>query len=434
MVPAILKEDLMSQTNGWMINGLLQKAIDHRGACLIVLVAATALLIIPALDLAAFPQGPQQDRIERFRRMSSDAETKGLAEPFKGITTNGQVAPGLFGIHSTGVSTVPVRKAAESFIAALTLEQRTKTMFGVDDPEWRKWMNQHFYVRQGVSFKEMSETQREAAFGLMHASLSAKGLKLTRDIMRLNHTLGELNGNDFEQYGEWLYNITMMGAPSEKEPWGWQLDGHHAIVNYFVLGDQVVMTPFFAGSEPVTATSGKYKGTSILQDEQNNGLAMINALGEELRKKAIIQTSKTGNNNLTEAFKDNTVLDYAGVRALELSRHERKQLLDLIGLYVDNMDEGHARVKMTEVRRHLDNTWFAWIGGTEPASVFYYRVHSPVILIEFDHQLPANLRHLAKDPRVPNHEHVHVVVRTPNGNDYGKDLLRQHYQQHKHGS
>ena len=38
----------------------------------------------------------------------------------------------------------------------------------------------------------MSDTQREAAFALMRAALSAKGLKLTRDIMRLNHTLGEI--------------------------------------------------------------------------------------------------------------------------------------------------------------------------------------------------------------------------------------------------
>jgi hypothetical protein len=28
--------------------------------------------------------------------------------------------------------------------------------------------------------------------------------------------------------------------------------------------------------------------------------------------------------------------------------------------------------------------------------------------------------------------HIHVVVRTPNGNDYGKDLLRLHYQQSAH--
>ena len=387
-----------------------------------------------AMFTFASVQQTAQDRSERFRKMSADAETKGLAEPYRGLSTNGQIATGLFAIHSSGVSTQPVQKAADAFLTALTLEQRGKAMFSVDDPEWRKWMNQHFYVRQGVSFKDMSDGQREAALGLMRASLSAKGLKLTRDIMRLNHTLGELNGNDFEQYGEWMYNITVMGKPSAKEPWGWQLDGHHAIVNYFVLGDQVVMTPFFAGSEPVTATSGKFKGTTILQEEQNNGLALINALKEELRQKAVLQVSKTGNNNLTEAFKDNVVLDYAGVRASEFSKEERKQLLDLIALYIDNMDDGHARVKMNEVLKHIDNTWFAWIGGRESTSVFYYRIHSPVILIEFDHQLPANLRPAGGGPRVPNREHIHTVVRTPNGNDYGKDLLRQHYQQHKHGS
>jgi hypothetical protein len=46
--------------------------------------------------------------------------------------------------------------------------------------------------------------------------------------------------------------------------------------------------------------------------------------------------------------------------------------------------------------------------------------------------MPANLRHLAANPRVPLQTHVHVVVRTPNGNDYGKDLLRQHYQREPH--
>ena len=97
-----------------------------------------------------------------------------------------------------------------------------------------------------------------------------------------------------------------------------------------------------------------------------------------------------------------------------------------------NLRDGHARVQMGDVRRHLDDTHFAWIGGTEPDSVFYYRIHSPVILIEFDHQRPANLRHLANDPAPPNAEHIHTVVRTPNGNDYGKDLLRQHYAAHVH--
>jgi len=225
--------------------------------------------------------------------------------------------------------------------------------------------------------------------------------------------------------------VTIMGTPSEKEPWGWQLDGHHVVINYFILGDQVVVTPFFAGSEPVTARSGKYKGTTVLQDEQNKGLAFINALDMPRRTKAILKFSKTGDENLTEAWKDNVTIDYAGVRATDLSEGQRRLLLDLVALYVGNIDDGHARVKMEDVRAHIDQTYFAWIGKTEPGSVFYYRIQSPVIIIEFDHQKPVGLRHLI-DPNLPTVEHVHTVVRTPNGNDYGKDLLRQHYARHPH--
>ena len=60
---------------------------------------------------------------------------------------------------------------------------------GGDDDEWRKWMNQHFYIRQGVSLSELDETQRGKAMGLIKASLSARGLKLSEDIMKLNYTL-----------------------------------------------------------------------------------------------------------------------------------------------------------------------------------------------------------------------------------------------------
>ena len=388
--------------------------------------------VIPGAILApyAFPQNTA-DMAERFKKMSEDNERRGLADPFKGITANGTVETGLFGIHSTGVSTAPVRTAAERFLASLSQAQRDRTMFAVDDPEWRKWMNQHFYVRQGVSFQEMSDAQRTAAFGLLEAALSPRGLKLTRDIMKLNETLAELT-NDHQFLGEWRYFLTVMGKPSATDPWGFQLDGHHAIINYFVLGDQVVATPYFTGSEPVIATSGKYQGVSILQEEQNRGLAMLLALDDPRRSKAVLKSSKTDNYNLTEAFKDNVVLDYAGARAADFRAPERKQLLDLVELYVGNMDEGHARVRMDEVKRHLDNTWFAWVGGADSSSVYYYRIHSPVILIEFDHQRPANLASMAKDRNQPTRQHIHCVVRTPNGNDYGKDLLRQHYQAHPH--
>ena len=391
---------------------------------------STSAFILAASVLLSWMAFAQSDRTARFPAMSRAAEERGLAEPFKGITTNGELAKGLFPVRSTGVSTEPVRVAAERFLAALTEEQRRRTAFPVDDVEWRKWMNVSFYVRQGVGFNDMSESQREAAFGLMRASLSAKGMKLSRDTMKLNHTLGELNNDNFTEYGEWLYWITVMGTPSATEPWGWQLDGHHLIVNYFVLGDQVVMTPSFFGSEPVRATAGKYRGTVIMQEEQDAGLAFMTSLTPEQRTAATLRTAKTGNENLTEAFKDNVVLDYAGVPARTLNDSQKRQLLTLIGLYVHNMRDAHARVQIDEVNAHMDKTYFAWIGGIEPDSVYYYRIHSPVILIEFDHQRPANLRHMYPD--VPNRDHIHAVVRTPNGNDYGKDLLRQHYATHPH--
>lgn len=349
------------------------------------------------------------------------------AEPFKGVTTDGRVVPGLFALAQTGVSTAPVTKAAAAFVASLDEGQRKKTLFAVDDSEWRQWDNRHFAMRQGTGFFEMSENQRKLALELLRESLSARGLKVTRDIMNLNGTLGEMTGN-FEEFSEWFYWITVMGEPSATKPWGWQLDGHHVIINYFVLGDQVVMTPVFMGSEPVKAEGGKFKGTEVLQNEQDKGLALMRSLTGQQQAVARIRKDKAGEDLLSAAYKDNLVMDYAGLRAAEMTGEQRTQLLNVVAEYVSNMKEGHAKVRMAEVRKHLNDTYFGWIGSSEPDGVFYYRIQSPVILIEFDHQRPIAL---AKS-EIPTRQHVHTMVRTPNGNDYGKDLLRQHYQQHKH--
>jgi predicted nuclease of restriction endonuclease-like (RecB) superfamily len=370
---------------------------------------ASAVPIVAVVAAQGPPQGPGP-----------------LEEPFKGVTTNGTVTPGLFAIQSTGVSTAPVRTAAATFLASLSPEQRVKTAFPVDDTEWRKWNNVHRYTRQGVSFKEMSEAQRAKAFGLLQAGLSAKGLQKSRDIMRLNETVAEMTKR-LDEYGEGLYNLTVMGEPSDTQPWGWQLDGHHLIINYFILRDQVVMTPTFMGSEPVHADAGKYAGTTVMQDEQNKGLALMRALTPEQQQKATLQPEKTANNSLAQAFRDNLVLEYAGLRGSELSANQKQQLLAVIDEYVGNLSAGHAKVRLKEVEKHLTDTYFAWIGGTGPEAVFYYRIQSPVILIEFDHQTPVAL----PGPKVPGRIHVHSVVRTPNGNDYGKDLLRQHYAAHR---
>jgi hypothetical protein len=389
--------------------------------------AAGAAGLVGAQRPVPDPQDFERQSRETSRRM----EERGLAEPFKGVTTNGTVVPSLYQIRSTGVSTAPVVQAAGQFLRTLSADERRQTVFPENDIEWRKWANQHSYFRAGLSFEAMTEPQREAALGMLGASLSARGLDLTRDIMRLNHTLGELNNNNFVEYGEGKYWISIMGEPSATEPWGWQLDGHHLNLNYFVLGDQVVMTPAFWGSEPAVAASGKFAGTRIMDAEQAAGLAMVRALTPAQRTSAVLKMSKPGNNILTQAFSDNVVLDYAGARVSSFTAAQKTQLLALVELYVGNMRTPHAQVRMSEVEARLDDSYFAWIGDTQDDSVFYYRIHSPVILIEFDHETPVGLRHLY--PNAPYQEHIHSVVRTPNGNDYGKDLLRQHYAAHPHG-
>ncbi len=366
------------------------------------------------------------------KRTFFDQQQAALAVPFTGVRTAAGVTSGLFPVRATGVSTEPIRVAAGAFLASLTPAQTIRTVFAIDDAEWRRWSNvdNGIYVRQGVSLEDMTEVQRQAAMALVRVSLSAKGLALTDAIRKTDQTLREIN-DDAVRYDEQLYFFTMMGMPSRTEPWGWQIDGHHLVVNYFVLGDQVVMTPVFMGGEPVVATTGKYAGNAVLQTEQDQGLAFMRALDPAQQSAATLRRDKPANDIQAQADKDNLVLDYQGLKVAAVSAPLKAQLRALIALYVGNLRDDQARVRMAEVDAQLDDTWFAWAGGTSDTDVFYYRIHSPVVLIEFDHQRPVGTRTI-NPPDRPTRAHIHVVVRTPNGNDYGKDLLRQHLATHPH--
>jgi Protein of unknown function (DUF3500) len=361
---------------------------------------------------------------ERFAK----AEDENLNKPYEGIVTSKGKETGLFPIKSTGVTTAPVKAAAEIFLKSLTKEQLSKTQFEIDNKEWQKWANldNGLYKRQGISIKEMSQQQRKFAFGLMQKALSAKGLQLTKDIMKTDQTLRELN-NDDPNFDEELYFFTIMGKPSMAEPWGWQIDGHHLVINYFILGDQVVMTPVFMGGEPIVTTTGKYAGNIIFQDEQNIGLKFMQSLLPEQQKQAILSPNKKRNDIQAEAFSDNKTMDYQGLPAAKMTTAQKEQLLNLANQYIANIEEGHAKIEMEDIKKHLDNTWFAWIGKTDSTAVFYYRIHSPVILIEFDHQGPVGIRGQGREA---TRNHIHTMVRTPNGNDYGKDLLKEHLEKH----
>ncbi|MBV8088125.1 MAG: DUF3500 domain-containing protein [Alphaproteobacteria bacterium] len=169
----------------------------------------------------------------RLKPMLDRAET-GLAEPFRGITANGQIVPGIFAIEKTGISLAPLLEAARSFLATLSAEQRHAATFAIDDEAWRKWSNIHpWLMRHGVCLADLDGNQREAALALMRETMSAAGYQSARDVMRLNEHALEITGKP-DEYSEWFYWVSVFGAPDllrREAPWGWQIDGHHLNVN-----------------------------------------------------------------------------------------------------------------------------------------------------------------------------------------------------------
>jgi hypothetical protein len=232
-----------------------------------------------------------------------DRAHSALAEPFRGIAAGAEFVPGLFARQRTGVSLASLLEVARSFLAALTPEQRKAACFAIDDEAWRRWSNIHpWLMRHGVCLADLDGDQRERALALLREAMSLTGYRTARDIMRLNEHVLEITSKT-EEYGEWFYWVSIFGTPSPEQPWGWQIDGHHLNVNCFVLGDQLVLTPGFMGSEPVLARSGKYAGTRVFAAEEEQGFALMRSLSADEQARATIGKDLPGE-LLTAAFSD----------------------------------------------------------------------------------------------------------------------------------
>ncbi|WP_435179295.1 DUF3500 domain-containing protein [Actinacidiphila sp. bgisy145] len=361
------------------------------------------------------------ERVE-WRRRAAD-------EPFRGVADSAGVRPGLFPLHSTGVDVTAVRRAAERYLSGLSAAQLAEGRLPMDDVSWRHWANgARYFLRHGVCLEELADPVRDSALAVMRASLSETGFTQVVDLMHLNLTIGELRGEE-DLLNEWLYWFTVYGDPGDgAQPWGWQLDGHHVNVNCVFVGDQMVLTPTFLGAEPVHATSGKYAGTHVFRREEAVGQELFDSLTGKQRAQAVIGDVLPPD-LFVGAFRDNYELNYQGMPFTELTGHQYALATELLGLYTGRAADAQAQVRTAEVLAHKQETYFSWIGDGGPDSAFYYRVHSPVILVEFEHQAGVMF-----DNDVPTRRHIHTVVRTPNGNDYGADLLRQHHERfHRHG-
>jgi len=350
-----------------------------------------------------------------------------------GVTTDGTVIDGLYSIHRTGVSTGRSVAAAKAWLASLTPEQREANTFPVQtsdytQDQWRLWTNVDGDRDAGLSLQDMTEHQRGKALAMLKAGMSARGFENANKMRHLNLYGGQL-ADLTDRFNDELYWLIIMGTPSATEPWGWQFEGHHLVINYFVLGDQVVMTPTFMGSEPRVADYGidsAYEGTRSFDDEIDAGYDLLRSLSTDQQAVAITTSTVSDMDLKSGAYSDNAVIPYEGIPGSELNSAQVKKLWKLVELFVGNVDEGHAKITMDEIKKYKDQTYFSWHGATTDGAPMYYRVQSPVILIELDSCDLGPIGKAAGWAAGSNQRHIHSIVRTPNGNDYGKDLLALH--------
>ncbi|MFD4509165.1 DUF3500 domain-containing protein [Streptomyces sp. NPDC058457] len=358
------------------------------------------------------------------------AETAGL--PFVGVTTDGNPLPGLFDLRDEGAPVALAAQAARDHLAGLGAQQRTKATLPLDAVEWRLWSNAFLtFDEHGLLLQELTDAERKAALAVIEASLSAAGFDQARQAMRLNGRLGELVGAYDDTLTEFCYRFTIFGEPSSDQPWGWQLQGHHVDLHCLFVGGQIVLTPAFLGVE--------FDGDVVFAQHQERARDLMASLSAVQRGRALQYGSMLSaelppelagvvdGRHRAGAGRDNLVLPYAGLAGDELTAGQRELLLALTEPYLQALPETPRTHHRAQIARHLDTTHLAWIGTWDEGAPFYYRVHSPVVLIEYD-----NHPGIFLDNDEPEPFHVHTIVRTPNGGDYGKDLLRQHYAHHHH--
>jgi hypothetical protein len=358
-------------------------------------------------------------------------------DEFRGVTEDGTLRAGLYPLTPAEPGEeAPVAAmvaAAQDLLAALDDEGRKRITFDVDAPEWQTWANPEFMqFDTGLRLEFQPPEVREKALALVRASLSPEGYGVTSAMMLINGFLGEVVGLE-TVLNEFSYNVALYGDPDLRAPWGWQLFGHHAAVNCLVVEGRMVLSPVFLGAEPDEIDAGPHAGLAgPFADRITLGTALMAALTPDQRRVATVYAQLVDpampagrvhpgdERHLAGAFQDNRVIPVEGIRVAELPAEAQRIVLAIAEAFVRLLPAGPRAARLREIEQHLDETWFSWIGGHEPGDVFYYRVQSPVLIAELDHHCGVFL-----DYDTPKPFHIHTVLRTPHGNDYGRAWVRQ---------
>lgn len=357
-------------------------------------------------------------------------------QPFTGITSDGVRREGLFPLAAARpgeeAPTADMVAAAGKLLGAVTPEQKLKLCYAVDAPGWQSWANPEFMQHDtGLRLDELEPPVRDAALALVEASLSAEGYGLVRNLMRINGFLGDLVELPLLM-NEFSYNVALYGEPSETEPWGWQIFGHHAALNCLMAGTQLVISPVFMGAEPDMIDDGPYKGVKVFKERIALARALMAALPDGLRAEATVYQEMVDpampegrihpgdERHLGGCFQDNRVIPYEGIPVTGMPADARALLDAVVDDFIAYLPDGPRAARRREIQEHYGETFFSWIGGWKGEEAFYFRIQSPVVVLELDHHTGV---FLSNDEPAPFH--MHTVVRTPNGNDYGRELVKQ---------
>ena len=333
---------------------------------------------------------------------------------------------GVSGSHAQTVAT-----AAKSFLESLDAGQRAAATMPLDTDERATWSNLPIIMVQpgGLLIKDMTDTQRRAAHALLRATMSSQGYAKFTGIMLLEDLLHQIEAQalqaDAERRNDPMaraflatrdyenYAVAIFGDPGAKN-WGWKIAGHHAAANFTISSGRVAFTPTFLGSSPMEVQSGRYAGLMALSKEGQRGIDLMNSLDDDQRSQATI--GSTAADNVFEGPGRRKSLEkYEGLQVEHLTDEQTRLLEALVAEFVHNAEHEAAAAQMAAIAdAGWDEVWFSWRGPIDVNGEFYYRVHGPRILIEYNRQ-DAN--------------HDHMIVRDPS-NDYGEDWLGKHYEEH----
>jgi hypothetical protein len=329
--------------------------------------------------------------------------------------------------------------AALEFLNTLSLQLRNKAMIPFD--AWEERSNWHFiptltpsspislqrilHERRGLSIKEMNSEQRLAAHALLHSAFSTQGYLKATGIMFLEEVLRETetalgaDPNIIALRDPELYFFTIFGKPSEDAPWGWRVEGHHLSLHFTSPTNELVATtPMFMGTNPAVVSHGTHAGASVLAAEGGIARELLKSLDNQQLAQAIIEATApqdivTGNSRKVSLGTP------VGIPASKLIGAPRELLIRLVQEYINNWRSDFADRELKRITSSgVERIHFAWAGSTESGKPHYYRIHSPKLLIEYD-----NTQN--------NVNHIHTVYRDLE-NDFGVDMLRQHYKKGGH--